>query len=210
MTHFSALFVATGLLLSAAACTHAAPQPQPLAGLRPDAPQCKTPAAKVPKLGVDAAADAPVEIKADFNGDGWCDYALGVPYPINSQMNAYDLSEMMVLGHAAGWKSVFNGKKSHEFADNGYSHRTWPTFRVDLTDIRLVFPVQPGAPFVLGLMAGASDEGKRNMGNGCHEYRSVHRWDETLGTFKKADDATRDAVLKFFYSVIEKPCSAKK
>ena len=198
------IVVATALLLAAATSVHAAPQTLPV--LRPDAPQCKTPKAKVPKLGVDVSADAPVEIRADLNGDGWCDVALGVPYPIHSGMNAYDLSQLMVLGQASGWKSVFNGKKSFEFSQNGYSHRTWPTFRIDLSDVRLVFPVQPGAPFVLGLMAGASDEGKRDMGNGCHQYRSVHRWDDALGTFKKADNATRDAVLEYFYSAIHKPC----
>ena len=208
MKQLSALCIATGLLLSTSTCTHAAPQAA--LALRPDAPQCKTPAARLPKLGVDAAADAPTEVKADFNGDGWCDYALGVPYPINSRMNAYDLSQLMVLGQASGWKSVFNGKKSHQFTDEGVSSEMWPTFRIDLTDIRLVFPAQQGAPFVLGLMAGGLDDGKRNMGNGCHQYRSVHRWDDALGTFKKADAATRDAVLKYFYFMIEKPCNAKK
>jgi len=207
MKHFSALCVASGLLLSTSACVHATAQPA--VALRPDAPQCKAPKAKPPKLGVDFANDAPTEIKADFNGDGWCDYALGVPYPINSQMNAYDLSQLMVLGQASGWKPVFNGKKSYEFMEKGYAAETWPTFRIDLTDIRLVFPAQPGAPFVLGLMAGGVDDGKRHMGNGCHQYRSVHRWDDTLGTFKKADVATREAVLKYFYFVIEKPCGAK-
>jgi len=63
---------------------------------------------------------------------------------------------------------------------------------------------------VLGLFAGADHEGKHNRGAGCHQYRSVHRWDPALGTLKKVDDATRDAVLKYFYSAIEKPCSTKK
>ena len=208
MKQLSALFIATGLLLSTSTCTHAAPQPG--LALRPDAPQCKTPAAKLPKLGVNVDEDAPTEIKADFNGDGWCDYALAVPYPINSRMNVYDLSQMMVLGQARGWKSVFNGKKSHQFTDDGYSSDTWPTLRIDLTDIRLVFPAQQGAPFVLGLMAGGIHDGKRDMGNGCHQYRSVHRWDDALGTFKRSDDATREAVLSYFYSALEKPCAAKK
>lgn len=168
------------------------------------------PRAKLPKLGVDFAYDMPTVINADFNSDGWCDYALGVPYPINSKMNFYDLNQLMVLGQASGWKPVFNGKKGWELEEKGYEHETWPRFRVDLTDIRLVFPKQHGAPFVLGLYAGDPDEGKRNMGNGCHQYQSVHRWDDAAGTFKKSDDATRDAVLKYFYSVIEKPCSARK
>lgn len=208
MKNLSALFVATSLLLSTTTCTHAAPQT--VLALRADAPQCKAPAAKLPKFGVDSAHDMPTEIKADFNGDGWCDYALGVPYPVNSQMNAYDLSQLMVLGQPRGWKSVFNGKKSYQLASGGYSAEIWPTFRIDLSDIRLVFPAQQGAPFVLGLMAGGDDDGKRDMGNGCHQYRSVHRWDHALGTFKKADAATRDAVLSYFYSLVEKPCNVKK
>lgn len=180
------------------------------ASLRPDAPRCKTPTAKLPKLGVDIDHDVPTVILADFNGDGWCDYALGVPYPINSSMNAYDLSQLMALGQAGGWKRVFNGKKSHQFIDEGYPPDTWPTFRIDLTDIRLVYPAQQGAPFVLGLMAGRADEGKHDLGNGCHQYRSVQRWDDALATFKKTEDATRDAVLSYFYSVLEQPCNARK
>jgi hypothetical protein len=207
MTHFSPLFVALGLMLSTSACVQAASPPA--LSLRPDAPQCKMPNAKLPKLPVDAEYDRPTVIKADFYGDGWCDYALGVPYPINSQMNVYDLSQLMVLGQANGWKPVFNGKKAFEFMNKGYAQDTWPALRVDLTDIRLVFPTQQGAPFVLGLFAGG-EEGKRDMGNGCYQYQAVYRWDDALGTFKKSDDATRDAVLKYFYSVIDKPCSARK
>jgi len=208
MKLYSALFVAMGVLLpalvSAAAPFHAGIE------LRPDAPACKTPKAKPPKLGVDVANDMPTEIKADFNGDGWCDHALGVPYPLNSQMNGYDLNQLMVLGQASGWKPVFNGKKAWQLGAEGYDHQTWPTFRVDLTDIRLVFPKQGGAPFVLGLYAGGSGDGKREMGNGCQQYNSVYRWDDAVGTFKESDEATREAVLKYFYSAVEKPCSARK
>ena len=160
------------------------------------------PNAKRPKLGVDFANDMPTEIRADFNGDGWCDYALGVPYPLNSNMNAYELDELMVLGQPRGWKPVFNGKKGWELDD----HDIWPTFRVDLTDIRLVFPRQGGAPFVLGLYAGGSDDGTRDMDNGCQQYNSVYRWDDAVGTFRKSDEATREAVLRYFYSAIAKPC----
>lgn len=205
--HVLTPFAALGLTLSLAACVQAAPQAA--VNLRPDAPQCRMPKSKLPKLGVDMDDGRPTEIKADFNGDGWCDYALGVPYPINSQMNVVDLSQMMALGQRAGWKPVFNGKKAYEFMDNGYAQETWPTLRVDLTDIRLVFPAQQGAPFVLGLFAG-DDAGKRDLGNGCYQYNTVYRWDDALGTFKKSDAATRDAVLKYFYSVMEKPCGAHK
>jgi hypothetical protein len=93
--------------------------------------------------------------------------------------------------------------------DKGYAQDTWPTLRVDLTDIRLVFPAQQGGPFVLGLFAG-DDAGKRDMGNGCYQYSTVYRWDDALGTFKQSDTATRDAVLKYFYSVMDKPCGAQK
>lgn len=208
MTHSPALLLAAALMVSASACTHAAPAPAaaPALALRPDAPQCKAPKAKPPALGVNMAHDAPTPVNADFNGDGWCDFAWAVPYPINSQMNAYDLSQLMVLGQEQGWKRVFNGKKAYELANADLDRRTWPTFRIDLTDIRLVYPAQQGAPFVLGLNAGATDEGKRKVGKGCQQYRSVHRWDDTVGTFKKVDDATRDAVLQYFYSTISKPC----
>ncbi len=208
MKLYSTLFVAMGVLLPVCAWADAAPPAR--IELRPDAPACKTPKAKLPKLGVDVANDMPTEIKADFNGDGWCDYALAVPYPRNSQMNSYRLDQLMALGQADGWKPVFNGKKGWELDANGYEYRTWPTDRIDLTDIRLLFPKQSGAPFVLGLYAGDPDEGKRNMGKNCYQYQSVHRWDDKVGTFRKTDDATRDAVLNYFYSAIEKPCSAKK
>lgn len=177
--------------------------------LRPDAPQCRIPKAKLPKLGVDFANDIPTEIKADLNGDGWCDYALGVPYPLNSNMKGYYLNQLMVLGQASTWKPVFNGKKGWELEKVGYENQVWPAFQVDLTDIRLVFPKQPGAPFVLGVFAGY-DDGKRTLSDGCQQYSSVFRWDDAAGTFKKSDDATRDTVLQYFYSVIEKPCSVRK
>lgn len=208
MKYFPALFVALAYLLCAAPCVQAAAHAD--LALRPDTPQCKMPKAKLPKLSVDFANDMPTEIKADFNGDGWCDYALAVPYPRNSQMNSYRLDQLMALGRAHGWKPVFNGKKGWELDADGYEHQTWPTDRVDLTHIRLLFPKQSGAPFVLGLYTGDPDEGKRNMGKHCYRYQSVHRWDDKVGTFKKTDDATRDAVLKYFYSTVDKPCSVKK
>jgi hypothetical protein len=68
----------------------------------------------------------------------------------------------------------------------------------------------PSMRFERGLYAGGSDDGKRDMGNGCQQYQTVHRWDDSRGSFRKSDDATCDAVLKYFYSVIEKPCKARK
>jgi hypothetical protein len=136
------LLVALGLTLPALPCIGAGIGP--VVELQPDAPQVQDAKAKLPRLGVDVANDMPTTIKADFNGDGWCDYALGVHYPLNSRMNSYTLDELMALGRPRGWKPVFNGKKSWEMDEQ----ETWPTFRVDLTGIRLVFPKQPGAPYV--------------------------------------------------------------
>ena len=198
-----ALLVAIGLTLPALPGIGAGSEP--VIELRPDAPRCSMPKAKLPRLGVDFQNDMPTKITADFNGDGWCDYVLGVHYPLNSMMNSYTLDELMALGRPGGWKPVFNGKKAWEMDEQ----ETWPTFRVDLTDIRLVFPKHQGAPFVLGLYAGR-DEGSRDMGHGCQQYLSVYRWDHAAGAFKRSDEATRDAVLKYFYSTIEKPCSARK
>lgn len=164
------------------------------------------PNARPPKLAVDFENDMPTEIKADFDGDGWCDYALGIHYPLNSSMGAYELDQLMMLGRPSGWKPVFNGKKGWELDD----HDTWPTFRIDLTDIRLVFPQRKGAPYVLGLYAGGSNDGTREMGNHCRQYNSVYRWDSAVGTFRKSDEATREVVLAYFYAAIEKPCSARE
>ena len=208
MKLYPALFAVISVLLPACAWADAAPPAR--IELRPDAPACKTPKAKPPKFGVDVANDMPTKIKADFNGNGWCDYALAVPYPRTSQMNSYRLDQLMALGKADGWEPVFNGKKGWELDANGYEHQTWPTDRIDLTDIRLLFPTRSGAPFVLGLYTGDPGEGKRNMGENCYQYQSVHRWDDKVGTFRKTDDATRNAVLDYFYSTIDKPCSAKK
>jgi len=208
MKHIQALVIVIGLTVPTSVRAHAAPLP--VIDLRPDLPQCRMPKAKLPRLGVDFANDMPTEIKADFNGDGWCDYALGVPYPLNSKMGMYDLTELMALGQASGWKYVFNGRKLSDLREKLVDDEIWPTFRVDLTDIRLVFPEHHGAPFILGLYAGGPDHGKRDMGDGCQQYQTVHRWDDAVGTFKKSDDATRDAVLKYFYSAIEKPCNARK
>lgn len=208
MKHMLAVVATIGLTILISASVHAVP-PRAIE-LRPDAPQCKMPNAKLPKLGVNFSYDMPTIIKADFNGDGWCDYALGIPYPVNSKMSSYDLSQLMALGTANGWRPVFNGKQEYEVVPDGGEDKTWPRLRVDLTDIQLVFPRKQAAPFVLGLYAAGSDEAKREVEDGCYQYQTVHRWDDSRGTFMKSDDATRDAVLKYFYSVIEKPCSAKK
>ena len=175
--------------------------------LRPDTPTCKMPQAKRPKLPVNFEHDAPIEITADFNGDGWCDYALGVPYPINSQMSAYTLDQMLILGEASSWKKLPKSLLRSVIELSGFEGNKWPVFRVDLTEVRLVFPKTPGAPYILGLFSGKLDEGMVAIdGFGCRQYVSVHRWDGKVGAFQRVDDATRDVVLKYFYTVLEKPC----
>lgn len=62
--------------------------------------------------------------------------------------------------------------------------------------------------YVLGLFAGNEGEGQVDGDPpGCTQYVSVHRWDPGFGAFKRVDDATRDAVLRYFYSTVEPPCS---
>lgn len=178
--------------------------------LRPDAPKCKMPQAKRPKLPVNFEHDAPIEIIADFNGDGWCDYALGISYPINSQMNAYTLDQMLILGERSSWKKLPKSLLQSIIELDGFDGNKWPVFRVDLTDVRFVFPKNPGAPYILGLFSGKLDEGMVAIGGlGCRQYVSVHRWDDKVGAFKRMDDAARDVVLKYFYSVLEKPCLSR-
>ena len=107
------------------------------AELRPDAPICRTSKAKRPKLPVNFEHDAPVEITADLNGDGWCDYALGVGYPVNSQMNSYYLSQMLLLGGAKKWEYALHGRKPWlpPVGSLDADHNDiWPVFQVDLTD----------------------------------------------------------------------------
>lgn len=176
--------------------------------LQAEAHPCKTPKAKRPRLPVNFEHDAPVEIFADFNGDGWCDYALGVPYPINSKMNSYSLNQILLLGQPDGWRHLSRSVVDSAVAREGFADHPWPIFRIDLTDIRLVYQKASAAPYVLGIFAGG-DPGKI-YNNGCGQYASVHRWDDEVGAFKRVDAATRDVVLNYFYTAIEKPCPPRK
>lgn len=98
--HVARLAVVIGLTMPTFSRLLAAKPPLP--DLWPDTPPCAMTRAKLPKLGVDVRHDLPTRITADFNGDGCCDYALGVHYPLNSNMNAYEPDELMVLGQVRG------------------------------------------------------------------------------------------------------------
>lgn len=177
--------------------------------LRADAPPCKQTKAKRPKLAADKELPYIDVYRFDFNGDGWCDYALGVPYPFNSKMNAYWLNQMILLGGERSWRPALNGKPLPEFDDLVLLTDVRPLFQVDLTNIHLVYPKSGGAPYVVGLWASGTDDPIKHYPEppGCKQYGTVYRWDETVGAFKKVDDATRDVVLKYFYTAIAKPCS---
>ena len=177
--------------------------------LRADAPPCKQTKAKRPKLAADKEIPYIQVYRFDFNGDGWCDYTLAVPYPFNSQMNSYWLNEMILLGGKQSWRRALNGKPRPKIDDLLLLDDVRPLDRVDLTNVRLVYPKSGGAPYVLGLWAGTDNPLQRYYGPpGCTQFITVYRWDETVGAFKKVDDATRDVVLKYFYTAIAKPCAA--
>lgn len=175
----------------------------------PDAPPCKQTKAKRPKLAADKEIPDIDVYHFDFNGDGWCDYALAVPYPFNSQMNSYSLDQLILLGGEKSWRRAIHGKPVFKVDPLLFPDDVWPLHRVDLTSIHLVYPKSGGAPYVLGLWAGTDNPLQRYYGPpGCTQFITVYRWDETVGAFKKVDDATRDVVLKYFYTAIAKPCTA--
>jgi hypothetical protein len=141
-------------------------------------------------------------VVADFNGDGWCDFAWAVPYPVNSQMESYSLTDLVVLGGAKSWRQPYNGRRPALFS---IDQETWPDFRVDLTEARLVFVKSGGAPFVLGLVS-AYDLGQEWHASGCRQLSSVHRWDHRIDAFKRIEGAERSAVLDYYYLHVKKPC----
>lgn len=179
-------------------------------GLSIGPPHCRPPAAKRPKLQAERGLESKEAIRAgwyspvvaDFNGDGWCDFAWAIPFPVNSKMEAYVLDEILLLGAAKAWRPPFKGKRSSMFeADTDL----WPWFRVDLTDVSFVYSKASRAPFVLGLRDGM-EWGTTQIGWGCREFSSVHRWDHSADAFKKVDDSTRDTVLNFYYTHIGQRC----
>ena len=178
--------------------------------LRADAPPCKQTKAKRPKLAADKELPYIQVYRFDFNGGGWCDYTLGVPYPFNSQMNSYFLDELILLGGKQSWRRALNGKPWFKVKKLLLPPDVWPLDRVDLTGIHLVYPKSSGAPYVLGFWASGTEDPTKSYPKPpyCTQFSTVYRWDETFGAFKKADDTTRDVVLKYFYTAIAKPCSA--
>ena len=117
---------------------------------------CKETKAKRPPLPAQKEVPYGNVTKADLNGDGWCDYAIGVPYPFNSQMSSYYLSEEMLLGSKTGWRRPFHGKKSYLPPISDLDIEIWAAYQVDLDDIQLIYPKAGGAPYVVGLYAGGA------------------------------------------------------
>jgi len=167
------------------------------------APACKKISVASPKLR--AGRDAFETIFADFNGDGWCDMALAVPYPFNSKMMSYWLEDMVLLAGPNGWRPPLRGKKSTSNEIYDLDDKVWPTYQVDLTGIALIYPKSGGAPYILGLSDGYETD-KTFRAPECRQYTRVHQWDAKVDAFKKVDDATREAVFAYYYSKVEKPC----
>jgi hypothetical protein len=218
MKHWTVFHIATAaflLLIGLLPPAHAAPT-APDEGLSTTAAPCRTPSAPQPRLPVRVEYDGAEVLRYDFNGDGWCDFAYAVPYPVNSQMNSYALDQLMMLGRAKGWSPVLHGKKSHLPPISELSDEIWPLFQVSLSGIRLVYPRTGGAPYVLGLYAsgGVGDTNGKSLvlfeGHYCSEYVTVHRWDAEIGAFRRSDEATRDRVLDFYYQEVEKPCPGSR
>lgn len=174
--------------------------------LSSQAPQCKMTTAKRPRLP--AEMDGDLKITADFNGDNWCDFALQIPYPSNSQMESYYLNQILELGGPTGWRQPFKGRKPYLPPISSLDGHIWPIFQVDLTNIAFVYRKLGGAPYVIGIMNGYElPKTIVNPDTGCQQYAVVHRWDDNVDGLKKVDDATRDVVLSFYYSRVEKPCN---
>ena len=174
-------------------------------------PACKATPAKRPKLLAERGSESKDAIKtgwysplvADFNGDGWCDFAWAVPYPMNSKMESYFLDEIMTLGGPKKWRSPLKGKGAKLF---GPDFKISPDQNVDLTEVTMIYPKSGGAPYVLGI----GPDGLEYVTLGCREYVSAHRWDNGVDAFKKVDDATRDTVIAFYYSTIGQRCDRSK
>lgn len=205
-----ALFSVVALVLPA----HALIDQSPPAGLTTAQPPCKTPPIKRPQLKAEqdslreeGMASARYDrLVADFNGDGWCDVAWKVPYPRNSHMKSYWLEDLLILGSRKRWFAPLRGKRPWSRELHSLNQAISPTFQVDLTEVALVHPNSPGAPYLLGLISGP-DWGTTPIVPGCAEYSSVYRWDQQIDAFKKVDENTRDAVISFYYATVGKRCA---
>jgi hypothetical protein len=173
-------------------------------------PQCKMPTQKRPLLPANSPYESAKSILVDASGDGWCDYILQIPYPINSKMSSYSLNEIMLLGSSSGWQAPFHGKKIHEVAEpfGPLNNDTWIIHRVDFVNARFLY-VRTGAPYLFGVYAGG-EEPKLERSDGCEEYGPVYRWDEVVGGFRKVISVERELVLNFYYSKLDKPCTKNK
>lgn len=182
-----------------------------------EAPLCRMSLIKRPALTAERGKESREAIRthwyeplvADFNGDGWCDFAWAIPYPLNSQMASYWLEDMLMLATRTRWNSPLRGKKSWSEEISALEPTIWPTYQVDLTNVSLVYGKSGGAPYVLGLKSG-NDLGEELVKLGCAEYSSVYRWDTEVDAFKKADDATRDTVIAFYYSTVGQRCDRSR
>jgi hypothetical protein len=187
-----------------------AQEPIPL-DLTAKAPACRKTPKKRPVLAAERGPLSKESIRvgwysplvADFNGDGWCDFAWAVPYPVNSKMESYWLEDVLILGGIKVWRSPFKGKRPSSLS---IDTQIWPLDNVALTSIAFVYNKSGGAPYVLGI----GPDGEAQVGFGCYEYASVHRWDPTVDAFKKADDATRDGVINFYYASLGQRCERPK
>ncbi len=159
------------------------------------APACKTTKAKRPPLAAQKELPYDGVIKADFTGNGWCEYVIAASYPVNSQMPSYYLSGIMLIGSKSGCLKPFHGKKPYLSPISDLDPTIWPTYQVDLSDIQLIYPKTGGAPYVIGLFAGYGDAFsmfKKWEYVGCDAMQpvqnmTVYRWNKKFGTFKKVD-----------------------
>ncbi|QRR33051.1 hypothetical protein JNX00_15475 [Hydrogenophaga sp. YM1] len=180
--------------------------------LKMEPPLCKAPPSKRPRLQAERSRESKDAIKVDwywplvfdFNGDGWCDFAWAIPYPMNSKMESFFLEDILVLGGAREWRSPFKGGRRPWVLR--IDTETWPVYNVDLTEAIMIYPKSGGAPYILGI----GPDGLEYVAPGCREYVSVHRWDNEVDAFKKVDDVTRDAVITFYYSTVGQRCDRSK
>lgn len=164
----------------------------------------------------------------DFNGDGWCDYAVGISYPLNSKMNSFNIEDMILLGGAKGWTPPLHGIKTYMLdkkIPNSEEMEIYATFQADLTNIKLIHQKNGGAPYVIGLITGIirdddiigpQVEARRREPTYCEgKHRvdfftgwvSVYRWDDWAGTFKRVLGKDRQTVLDFEFNQAIEACN---